>query len=84
MHVASAISYRLISECNSFKINRLYSLYLIMKSQISNMFFNVRKVAVALTLVTALGGCVKEKFDTPPVGGEDPKGCCRLTLLLCR
>jgi hypothetical protein len=45
-----------------------------MKSQISNMFFNVRKVAVAITLVTALGGCVKEKFDTPPAGGEDPKG----------
>jgi hypothetical protein len=45
-----------------------------MKFQISNMLFNLRKVAVALTLVTALGGCVKEKFDTPPVGGEDPVG----------
>lgn len=34
----------------------------------------MKNIAGVILLAFALSGCVKEKFDAPPTGGEDPKG----------
>jgi hypothetical protein len=35
---------------------------------------NMKRLLSVSLILTVLSGCVKDKFDAPPTGGEDPKG----------